>query len=111
MAKREVLGTMDCPECGKSGAEVKEQKNGMAYRWCPECNAQYFTRTPETDARLRAKIGGAKPVTVSLQEPEAKTAPMPAPKPKAAAPAPMPAPIPKPKGTGNAFLDLIQGAT
>jgi hypothetical protein len=63
MAKREVLGVMDCPECGLSGAEVKRAKSGLLYRWCPECNAQYFPRTVEGSARLglRAGMAGAVP--------------------------------------------------
>jgi hypothetical protein len=70
MAKREVLGVMDCPECGMSGAEVKQAKSGLLYRWCPECNAQYFPRTDDASARLgkRAGIGAApavSPVTVT----------------------------------------------
>lgn len=65
MAKREVLGKMQCPECGHPDAEIKPQKTaGLAYRWCPECNAQYFARTPETSARLLEKARGA-PVTVT----------------------------------------------
>jgi|GEM_PF-1374919 len=107
MAKREILGRVDCPECGMSGAEVKRQKNGLAYRWCPECNAQYFTRTAETSARLLEKCGAPAvpvPVTVS-EEVEAENEPVPVP-----APAPAPAPAPKKRGTGNALLDLIQGA-
>lgn len=75
MAKREVLGVMDCPECGLSGAEVKRAKSGLLYRWCPECNAQYFPRTDEASARLakRAGVGGAavSPVT----DTEKKSAP------------------------------------
>lgn len=60
---REVLGTMICPECGFEDAEVKRQSNpALAYRWCPECNAQYFARNPETTARLLEKIGHS-PVT------------------------------------------------
>ena len=57
MAKREVLGTMDCPECGMSGAEIKAQKTGLLYRWCPDCNAQYFPRTAEASERLGKKAG------------------------------------------------------
>lgn len=72
MAKREVLGTMTCPECGKTGAEVKKQKGGLLYRWCPECNAQYFPRTEETSERLGRAAGiGARqeaPVTDTEQK-------------------------------------------
>lgn len=130
MAKREILGLMDCPECGMSGAEVKAQKNGLAYRWCGECNAQYFTRTAEASARLLAKVGAggtaepeAKPVTVTEAEPERRSyegqakvyadsiKPVPEARkaePKKPVPEPMPE-LPKKRGTGNAFLDLVHG--
>ena len=64
MAKREVVGVMICPECGMTGAEIKTQKNGLLYRYCPECNAQYFPRTAEASARL-GKACGAIPPTVA----------------------------------------------
>ena len=57
---REVIGHMDCPECGEA-AEVKRTKAGLAYRWCTECNAQYFPRTVEASERLIGKCSGAKP--------------------------------------------------
>ncbi|MGV0983498.1 MAG: hypothetical protein ACOYB2_03020 [Limnohabitans sp.] len=71
---REVLGHMVCPECG-SEAEVKKQKNGLAYRWCTECNAQYFPRTAEASDRLLEKCGAQKPVPVPKKEPVTVTAP------------------------------------
>lgn len=70
---REVLGQMACPECG-GAAEVKKTKAGLAYRWCMDCHAQYFPRTPEASDRLLAKCGAAKPAPVT------DTAPAPAPK-------------------------------
>lgn len=57
MAKREVVGTMQCPECGLDGAQVKRQKNGLLYRWCPDCEAQYFPRNQAASDRL-AKLAG-----------------------------------------------------
>jgi hypothetical protein len=67
---------MKCPECGNPEAEIKPQKKeGLVYRWCPECNAQYFARTPEASDRLVQKIGKA-PVTVTIPEkPAAPSAP------------------------------------
>lgn len=62
MAKKRVMGVMACPECGFPDAEVKEQKNGLLYRFCPECNAQYFPRTVEASGRLAAQM---VPVTVT----------------------------------------------
>jgi hypothetical protein len=75
MAAREVLGTLACPECG-GAAEVKRQKNGLAYRWCMDCHAQYFPRNADASDRLLAKCG-AKPQAVTAPAPE------PPPKPKA----------------------------
>jgi ssDNA-binding Zn-finger/Zn-ribbon topoisomerase 1 len=72
---------MTCPECGLKGAEIKEQKaraDGIVllYRWCPDCNAQYFPRTIDASERLRAKMASPvtvrEPETVVEQKPEAK---------------------------------------
>ena len=60
---KEILGLMQCPECGFMEAQVKEQKNGLAYRFCPDCSAQYFTRRPVDSDRLILKIRPASPVT------------------------------------------------
>lgn len=90
---REILGHMECPECG-GAAEVKKTKAGLAYRWCLDCHAQYFPRTAEASDRLLQKCGAAKPPTVTA------TAPAPAPSPAPAAakpPAATPAPAPKAK--------------
>lgn len=67
MAKSNPVGLMACPECGHPDAEVKQSRAGLLYRWCPECNAQYFPRTHETSERLGAKMrpipGAVAPVT------------------------------------------------
>lgn len=94
---REILGHMSCPECG-SQAEVKKQKNGLAYRWCTECNAQYFPRTPEASDRLLAKCGAEKPDPVPKKEPVTVTAPKPEEKP----------PVPKAKPKASPFDLLAQ---
>lgn len=88
---REILGHVDCPECElKGAAEVKLQKNGLAYRWCTDCHAQYFPRSKEASNRLLAKCGAAKPVTVPETKagsvPVPEKAPAPKAKPKAASP-------------------------
>ncbi len=79
---REVLGMMKCPECG-GAAEVKKTRAGLAYRWCMDCNAQYFPRSAEASDRLLEKCGA---VTVREAEPERKPEPeqhrKPEPKPK-----------------------------
>lgn len=115
MAKREVLGLVDCPECGMSGAEVKAQKNGLAYRWCPECNAQYFPRTEEASARLLAKVGASVQVSdtgaAEVPRPAAKVAPVPIPVSERKPVAEQGSELPKKRGTGNPFLDLVNGVT
>lgn len=71
MAVREVIGKTDCPECGSQCAELRRQaKSGLAYRYCGDCGAQYFARTPEADARLmRRAIGATKPAEPKPAEP------------------------------------------
>lgn len=64
---REVIGHMECPECGGE-AEVKRTKAGLAYRWCTECNAQYFPRTAEASDRLIGKCGGEKAAPPSVTD-------------------------------------------
>ena len=81
---RDVLGVMVCPECGHQGAQVKAQKNGKPYRYCPECDAQYFARSDAAAAALMGKIGKTWTAPVA----DAANAPAPAP---AAKPAPAPA--------------------
>jgi len=89
MAKRELLGHAKCPECGFDLAEVKAQKNGMLYRWCPDCEAQFFPRKAAASDRLRAQMS---PVTVTEPEPVKKDEPapvtLPAPEPKNKKPSP-----------------------
>lgn len=99
--KREILGTMTCPECGAAGAHIKAQKSGLLYRWCADgCNAQFFARTAEQEGGMRQHVTAA-PVTDTAEKPEpAKPAARPEPEPKA-----------KPMRTGNPLLDILQGAT
>jgi len=74
MAKK-LLGHTTCPECGFADAEVGEDKSGHPYRYCPDCNAQYFPRSDTTRvANLKKKIRPAGGV------------PSPSPVPAAAAP-------------------------
>lgn len=90
MEKGQVIGHQVCPECDRTGAEIKVDKAGNPYRWCPDCNAQYFTRgDPRRVANLASKM---TPVTVSAGEKESSgpAAPPPVQAPaltKAAAPA------------------------
>lgn len=74
----QVLKEIECPECGGAG-QVKRQKNGMLYRWCMDCKAQYFPKSPEASDRLAARygIGEAEAVRApeSVMVPEAVKAP------------------------------------
>lgn len=63
MEKGQVIGHQVCPECDRSGAEIKVDKAGNPYRWCPDCNAQYFTRgDPRRVKNLASKM---TPIAVS----------------------------------------------
>lgn len=114
---REVLGTMVCPECGQPHAQVKAQKNGKPYRYCPECDAQYFARSDLAAAALLAKVGKTAPAPAAAPaapapepaakakpaaKPAAKTAPAPAPAAEPNAPAPA-APVVKRSGLSDAL--------
>lgn len=74
--RKPAIGTMPCPECDFPDAEVREDKAGKAYRYCPDCNAQYFARTVEADRRLREKMRPAGP-----PEPSPPALPVPEPEP------------------------------
>lgn len=80
MARKPLIGTMPCPECGFEAAEVRESKGGLAYRWCPECAVQVFTRDAGQDRRMRQKMTPA-----SIPQPEAP--------PVVTEPPPVPAPV------------------
>ena len=56
MARAELIGLMDCPECGFKEAEVRPDKSGSPYRFCPDCTAQYFSRGGEKAKALMAKV-------------------------------------------------------
>jgi hypothetical protein len=68
MAKK-LVGHAECPECGFADAEIGEDKGGNLYRFCPDCNAQYFTRGREGAlANLRKQM---RPVKVEPAKPAA----------------------------------------
>ena len=98
MAKREVLGLMECPCCDHKAAEIKAQKCGVKlYLFCPECNAQVFARTPAQEAKMRRAVTVKEPEKAPEPQqdnhgekgakPEPARAPVPGPEPKKAAPA------------------------
>ncbi len=89
MARAELIGLMECPECGFSDAEVRPDKSGSPYRFCPDCTAQYFSRGGEKAKALMLKVRPtAKP---PLVEPAAVDVPD-ASLPEGASETPKPAP-------------------
>lgn len=72
-----MLGRTPCPECGFGAAHVKqaEGEGKRPYRYCPECSAQYYTRTNRQAADLMAKTRD-KPAPAAA--PAAPPAPAPA---------------------------------
>lgn len=65
--KKEVIGHTNCPVCPHPDAEIKEDKNGHAFIFCPDCAAQTFTRNEYRDGHLRRRM---RPVTVTVTEPK-----------------------------------------
>ncbi len=43
MAKKELIGHVPCGCCTFEDAEVRTDKNGNPYVYCPDCNAQLLT--------------------------------------------------------------------
>jgi predicted RNA-binding Zn-ribbon protein involved in translation (DUF1610 family) len=43
----ELIGRCTCPECGFHAAHIKKKPEDgkRPFRYCPECGAQYFTRS------------------------------------------------------------------
>lgn len=53
-----MLGRCACPECGFNSAHVKiteAKETARAYRYCPECGAQYFPRSNRQEKDLLDK--------------------------------------------------------
>ena len=72
MEKKKVIGHINCPTCGFETMEVKEDKNGKAFAFCPDCATQVFTRNDFRDKRLRENM---RPVTVTDTVPLPKPIP------------------------------------
>ena len=66
MTKKAAIGHVNCIFCGFD-AEVKtSDKSGLAYVYCPDCNAQSFCRTKAQNDALLSKM---RPVTVTEIKP------------------------------------------
>ena len=76
MIEKAVLGHINCPVCDFEEMHIKEDKNGKAFAFCPDCAAQVFSRNEHRDRKLREKM---RPVTVTvpLQEKKPVTVPVP----------------------------------
>lgn len=95
MAKTEPLGHIACPLCDHADAEVKADKNGHLYVFCPDCATQIFSRGCDVrQGHIRRKM---RPVAGPDPVPE----PKPAADPKPNTPPPAAKPVPKkPAGSG-----------
>lgn len=57
MARGKLIGLMKCPECDFQDAEIRPDKSGAPYRFCPDCTSQYFTRgVPHKVANLTKRM-------------------------------------------------------
>lgn len=107
MARGELIGMMNCPECGFAEAEVRPDKSGSPYRFCPDCTAQYFTRgQPEKVRNLMSKVRLSKPVEKEISEVSVKEISADSPV-KAAPTAPASKPSTPPQPAKNSWLPLI----
>jgi hypothetical protein len=73
----ELIGRTACPECGFHAAHVKiktDKPDARPYRHCPECSAQYFTRSAQQADNLRRQIRSGTEMNIPpaqvLPEPE-----------------------------------------
>jgi hypothetical protein len=96
--QKEIIGHMDCPVCLFKDGQIKNDKNGHAFFFCPDCNTQIFTRNAHRDHHLRKRM---RPVSVTVTEtkpvqteqtkpPVAANTPPAKPKGEAGRPAPVP---------------------
>ncbi len=80
MAKKrgELIGHIDCPTCGFPEMEVRPDKNGNPYAWCPDCTQQILTHGGERAEKMLArvrKIGQKEtPAAEPVKVPEKKRA-------------------------------------
>lgn len=73
--KKPIEGHIACPICDHPDAEVKRDKNGALYVFCPDCNAQVFTRgCQRKQAALLRKMRPSEQPSPPEEKPEAPTA-------------------------------------
>jgi hypothetical protein len=94
-----ILGHVACPICDNASAEVRTDRNDLAYIYCASgCYTQVFTRDKHRDGLLRARM---RPLAASPTAPTPVREPVAAPAPSAppATSAPPAPPIPKSRST------------
>ena len=79
--ERKLIGHVQCPDCDHPDAEILLDKNEHPYRWCPECNAQTFTRGDKK--RVENMKRRMRPVTPPAPPPPGTSPAAPPPKPAA----------------------------
>lgn len=73
----EMIGRTTCPECTFTGAHVKQKKEEgkekLPYRYCPECGAQYYTRSARqaSDLLQKTRASQAAPPPAAVPAPAA----------------------------------------
>lgn len=69
MAVKEVVGYIECPTCNFKDMEVKIDKRGNAFAYCPDCDQQLFTHKKRKSdlmlARMRKVSGEPEPEAAS----------------------------------------------
>lgn len=66
MAREAAVGTLPCPVCPYPDAEVRKDRNGHLYVYCPDCSVQVFTRGCRIkEAGLAAKM---TPISVDIRD-------------------------------------------
>lgn len=101
MARAAAVGNLDCPVCDFKDGEIRPDRNGHLYFYCPDCNAQIFTRGCQVKEggfrrKMRAIAAAVEQVAQEVKA-EEKPEPEPKPEPKAAEPARKPVSVPRAK--------------
>lgn len=66
MPKPKTIGFITCPTCDFPDMEVRRDKNGNPYAFCPDCTQQMLTHGGEKGAKLLARM---RPVPPAAGEP------------------------------------------
>jgi hypothetical protein len=117
-----IIGHSPCPICPNTNAEVRLDRNELAYIYCANgCYTQVFTRDKHRDGLLRARM---RPMAAAVQAtldpapgptpPAPGTVPLPTARPAPTPPAPPVPPVPptKPSPTPATWLTtLLDGKT